>query len=394
MNQAADQLFFSKIQLFLVIVFLLAFLVFLWIALPISNLYKLVLYGVLGLGFFGAIIYCALGFLDIIRNTWASIALLFVIFVALPSIIVCIQKNCEKEYLAAYPQDDIIAVNITCEITLTKSTGSIGSDWSYYHYFNSKAFKNGDVFTARASKPFSIRSVFVERDTIDDRGEAISRAYQYPFSQDRPNLLYVTNRVHVEETGGRKYAGSTADFRVVYTLKRVVPEHMNFWDVYFFPLDASQNFWRKLVVVVQVFGFAFCAFALVAGINHRRKTAKLQQLAAERAAAEERLQFINRLQGKSIRDASGVPSYINFINDLPVDNNDSEYGSYTVYISSNGECYHQQKGCCSARFPRHFFIAKRTHRPCQRCCRQPMSIPQWYTDYLELKKLADKFNCK
>lgn len=359
-----------------------------------SNIYKLLLYSVLGVWLFVVIVFCALGFLDIIRNTWASVALLFAIFVALPSIIICIQKNCEKEYLIAYPQDDIIAVEITCKIALTKHTGSIGSDWSYYHYLNDTAFKNGDVLTVCASEPFSIRSVFVERDAIPDKGEAISSAYQYPFLQDYPNLLYITNRVHVKETGGRKYAGSTADFSVVYTLKRVVPEYMNFWDVYFFSLNASRKFWRKLLVFVQVFSFAFGVFASVASINRQRKTAKLQQLTAERVAAEERLLFINRLQGKSIRDASRVPSCIKFINDLPVDNNDSEYGSYTVYVSSAGKCYHQQKGCCSARFPQHFFIAKRTYRPCQRCCRQPIPIPQWYTDYLELKKLADKFNYK
>ena len=98
---------------------------------------------------------------------------------------------------------------------------------------------------------------------------------------------------------------------------------------------------------------------------------------AERRRQAEKEEFIRFLGGRSIREAAKVPDNITFVHGLPRDNNDKEFGSFTVYISKNGSCYHSRKGCCSASFPRHAFTAAGKYRPCSKCCSRPVKIPQW-----------------
>ena len=108
----------------------------------------------------------------------------------------------------------------------------------------------------------------------------------------------------------------------------------------------------------------------------------------EQAFLAEKEAFIVRLKGQSIRQAAGVPAHISFINELPKDNNDAPYGTFTVYCSSSGSCYHDRIGCCSASRPIHYFKAKEKYRACSKCCTQPKSVPQWYIDYISLRKQA------
>ena len=61
---------------------------------------------------------------------------------------------------------------------------------------------------------------------------------------------------------------------------------------------------------------------------------KAEQARKEQEFLAEKTDFLNRLHGQSIREVAGVPKNISFFNGLPKDNNDSQYGSYTVYRSS------------------------------------------------------------
>lgn len=119
-----------------------------------------------------------------------------------------------------------------------------------------------------------------------------------------------------------------------------------------------------------------------------------KQHAAEKAKFEaERQAFIEKIGDKRLRDIAGVPPRIRFTNaGYPVDNNDRAFGSYTVYISKSGRCYHQKPGCCSARNAEHFFKAKWIYSPCSKCCTRQMSIPAWYNEYNKLKNEAKRLN--
>ena len=111
----------------------------------------------------------------------------------------------------------------------------------------------------------------------------------------------------------------------------------------------------------------------------------------EKEFLSEKTAFIEKLNGKSIREVAGVPSNIAFVNGLPVDNNIGEYGSYTVYRSFSGSCYHQTKGCCSAYQPMHYFEAIHNLRPCSKCNPSTEKLPQWYIEYKMLKCDAERY---
>lgn len=84
-----------------------------------------------------------------------------------------------------------------------------------------------------------------------------------------------------------------------------------------------------------------------------------------------------------------MPSHITFVDGFPKDEDDQKYGSYTLYVSSSGACFHKKKGCCSASIPVHIFEISKQYRPCSKCCKGAFpnfDIPQWYSDYIKLKK--------
>jgi len=107
---------------------------------------------------------------------------------------------------------------------------------------------------------------------------------------------------------------------------------------------------------------------------------------------EEKERLLSELHGRSVREVARVPEGIRFLNGYPVDNNDSTYGSYTVYISENGKCYHRKAGCCSARKPRHIFQAQGYYSPCSKCSSgYRLKAPDWFYDYDRLQKECAKY---
>ena len=138
-------------------------------------------------------------------------------------------------------------------------------------------------------------------------------------------------------------------------------------------------------------GIAYIVFIIYSGkqkalrLEAERKAEEEQKFQAEKRA------FIARLGGKSLRDAAGVPSHITYKNGKPVDNNNAEFGTFTVYLSNSGKCFHRYKGCCSAYRPTHLFTAKQLYKPCSKCSAHYYSIPEWHTRYLALKAEAHKY---
>lgn len=110
----------------------------------------------------------------------------------------------------------------------------------------------------------------------------------------------------------------------------------------------------------------------------------------EERFASEKQAFLVGLNGRSLIEAAAVPKYIKFKDGYPVDNG-SMYGSFTVYRSTNGHCYHDRRNCCSARIPIHYFEAKETLTPCSKCCTSTREIPDWYFDYQMLRSYAEKY---
>lgn len=136
------------------------------------------------------------------------------------------------------------------------------------------------------------------------------------------------------------------------------------------------------VVAIGLAGFS--------AINNKRQREKEEE---ERREKEEKLRndrasFRTDLNGQRIRDKAGVPSDIYFYEGYPKDNNNRKYGSYTVYVSSNGNCYHKTQGCCSARNPIHSFKAVNRYRPCSKCCDTVIRVPEWYNKYVKLYNTA------
>lgn len=392
---------FSKAQNILLLIISVIFVVIIWRMIPLDNMLKVMLCCFLG-GFILQIVVTFanyLRYLSVVSSPKAAIFITIVVFIAFPLFISILHSTHEKEYLSSYPVDNQISVKITYDIDYIGGSGSIGNEWTYEHYLDDEEFENGDVIIVNAKTPFTIKSRFIERDGINDVGETISSQYRYSDNDNYKKTLTISQKVHVVEQGGRKYAGSTADFKATYKLERVVPESMGYLDIFLYTSNDAEYYLCMLLICGQILCAVFVIFVLITGRNkliyaeEQEKIKATQKLEEERQRKEREFlegkkAFIESLKGQSIRQAAGVPTNIAFVNGLPKDDNNSEYGSFTVYCTNNGSCYHDKKGCCSARRPMHYFDAKKKFRPCSKCCTKKRSIPKWYIDYVNIKNKA------
>ena len=117
---------------------------------------------------------------------------------------------------------------------------------------------------------------------------------------------------------------------------------------------------------------------------------KVQENKRQKKREEDRAKFVELLSGRSIREAAGVPSDIRFFEGMPRDNNNRKYGSYTRYLSKSGNCYHEKQGCSSASKAAHAFNVAYRYKPCAKCCRSRVIIPEWYENYRHLEKEANR----
>lgn len=337
-----------------------------------------------------------------------TITVTVIAFLIIPLVMNIIYRQNADRYLASYPSDNVIAIKIDCNVDRIESKGSVGNEWSYIHLLNDRTFSSGEILEIGASEPFTITTRIIEHDKISDVGETTSKEYIYPINENWRNSMIFSQIVHVEEEGGRKNAGAYADFCAEYTLIRTFPKTMSFWTMLFY----THNQWFPVsLIVCELACITMIVYVIVMGRKKEKmeiekerqaqeiariKLAEQQRIEKEKLAqrlAQEKLaqknRFIQSLDGKSVREVAKVPSNITFVDDFPTDNSDQKYGSYTLYVSKTGTCYHKQNGCCTAHIPIHAFKIQKQYRPCSKCCTGTMpsfNIPKWYLDYIDLKK--------
>ena len=423
---------FNKIQYVLLSIIAIAMIVILWIIIPITPVFiKIFLFIIISLIVFAVVFNFADSLHDIkkLSSTFAVISITALVFLAFPIANRVVYKNHEEAYLKSLEakntidDESKITIRITYSYVCTNRSGSIGNEWTNEHFFNNKMISSGDTIIIDANKSFQITTRFTEKDDIDlnDVGETTSSSYSFIKNGSILDRITIPQKVHVEERGGRKNAGATIDFFVTYTLNRIIPQKDTPSVKFFDALLYTNNSFEYGLSIALIVGHVLSVLAIVVTIvygnkkrsflekkeaqkkieedwNNKVQERKAREEEQKKIAEEERLRFekektafLTSLNGKSIRDVAGVPSSVRFINNLPKDNNNSLYGSFTVYYSSSGKCYHEKAGCCSARTPIHSFNAIKRYKPCSKCCKKQRTIPTWYNDYCELRRQANYY---
>lgn len=267
---------YMLLMLFMSFPLSIVFIVLVWDIVPINGFVKDFFLGVFG---FIGVIFAILAFWIHLRlfkgfsSPWVSMIATVLVFFLFPSALHAAHDLRQKDFLITYPSDDMITARIDCDIVQTGSSGSIGGEWTFEHYFNGQRFKDGDTITINISAPFFIKSWFIENDGIDDIGQANSAKYTFVTYDKYKSPFTITNHVHVVETGGRHNKGSTADFDAVYKFTRVIPETMDFWDMLFFEQDSGMYTLCLLLTVGQVASMVIAVLVPVFGAK-RMKLAK------------------------------------------------------------------------------------------------------------------------
>ena len=324
-------------------------------------------------------------------SAWKSIICSAILFLLIPAIMTATYYSHHNTYLTSAPSDNLISLRITADVKRTGGSGSLGDELSYKHEINNTSFKTGEVVEISTKKPFTITSTITEYDDVSDVGTTTSREYTLGRSGDYSEEISLSNNVKVAERGGRKNSGAYATFSVKYVISRVLPKDCTFFDIYFFTNNENESIFLWGVLLLGIGCIAFIAFVIYSGKKREAQLEAEKKAEEERKFQEEKRAFIASLRGRRLRDAAGVPPHIVYQNGKPIDNNNAEYGTFTVYLSSSGKCFHGSKGCCSAYRPAHYFTARRSYRPCSKCGCRYHNIPDWHTKYMELKTAARKY---
>lgn len=370
----------------------IAFIALIWRFIPIQETLKLSLICVGGVGILAAVIFFVerLPFFIPTPTRGTNAVIVLMIFLLFPAMINALYESSKNTYLSDITPDTLIGLKITYDVERTGGSGSIGSDWKYLHFYNDTKIGSGSVVDVRASDTFTIRSRFIEvDDAISDVGETISKPISYYKMEPANGELVIKNDVLVAENGGRRYAGSYAEFTATYRVKLTMPKSMGFWSVYFSTEDTSI---RWILVLSQLCCLAIIAYVIAFGAKREEQAKEQARMAQEKERQAKREEFIQKLDGRTIRELAGVPPNIHYENGLPRDNNNRKYGSFTVYTTKSGSCYHETPGCCSARFPIHVFVAMGKYKPCSKCCMTKYSIPEWHTKYVALVKQCKEYS--
>ena len=138
-------------------------------------------------------------------------------------------------YMRKIPASNAIFYKVGIDIKSVGGVGSVGNEWSYWHYVvcddDKIPFNNGSVIETKADTAFSLRSRIIEHDDAkSDIGETDSNPIIYVAES---NNFLLSNDVRVVEDGGRKNKGAYKDFRVTYSLTRVFPSNASRIDLFY-----------------------------------------------------------------------------------------------------------------------------------------------------------------
>lgn len=322
-----------------------------------------------------------------------------------------------KNISRKYDLGESIEMRATISYKLIRNCG-IGNDFSYSANINGSSLSNRTQVKINLFRNNTFQIAITEHDpSIDDVGE---KAGTFLFPLDRLNEGTTNSyTIYVRETRGRG-AGESAEFNVTLTLdpvrkidltsdyyvkpkftesrparptEPILPNEKDFTISDIFANDAT--FHTICVILALIFLVRIVLFVRHEIIEARREQERLRKMEQEKEQREiERAEFIKELSGQSIRDFCKVPTNISFTQDnLPKDNNNRIYGSYTVYISRSGTKYHRKCGCSSANIPYHLFrVQSKGYAPCARCCPPNGDLPQWYRDYIAMLEKAKRLD--
>lgn len=322
-----------------------------------------------------------------------------------------------KNISRKYDLGESIEMRATISYKLIRN-GGIGNDFSYSANINGSSLSNRTQVKINLFRNNTFQIAITEHDpSIDDVGE---EAGTFLFPLDRLNEGTTNSyTIYVRETRGRG-AGESAEFNVTLTLdpvrkidltsdyyvkpkftesrparptEPILPNEKDFTISDIFANDAT--FHTICVILALIFLVRIVLFVRHEIIEARREQERLRKMEQEKEQREiERAEFIKELSGQSIRDFCKVPTNISFTQDnLPKDNNNRIYGSYTVYISRSGTKYHRKCGCSSANIPYHLFrVQSKGYAPCARCCPPNGDLPQWYRDYIAMLEKANRLD--
>jgi len=324
----------------------------------------------------------------------ASIMISLVVILSSPVFKTIYCSNNKAVYMKSCPDNGMITVQISIKDYRINSIGRVGSEWISLHYLNSQPVSDGSIIEVNANDKFAIISKYTELDdSFDDIGVGTTKENSFLPIIDSSKSLTFEQIIRVAENRGKGDESSFVDWKVTYTIKRIIPTSMQFRDFFFYSHGNSNNAQRTMLIIWQITCLVLIIIIVFVGRKKKQISIENERIEKERIFQAERNAFIDSLQGKNLRQTAGVPDNISFVNGYPKDNNDSEFGSFTVYCSINGKCYHDRKGCCSARIAVNYLsVAQGTYKPCSKCCQKQRHVPEWFIKYNELKSKAKHYN--
>ena len=286
-----------------------------------------------------------------------------------------------------YPIDNNgnIDVVVTTSHRIIDSKGSVGSDYYYSFSINGNSTRNNTNASINLFKPIKLYTKIVESDpSISDVGTA-EDSIPFQFSRLLEGIE-INQDVLVMESGGTRNSGSYDLFRVTYIIKpkKKLTYTFDFLNTIFDTPVLYLGFGLFLTITLSVLHIKRKKTQLINANFDNQYKRELEQYESERDV------FIQTIKGKSIRKLAGVPAGVSFTkDDLPYDSdNHSKYGSFTLYITPSGTCYHTDKTCPRSHNVIPINLVKASDRkPCNRCAKgYDGKLPSWYTTYIEYKK--------
>ena len=354
--------------------------------------------------------------------------IVFVIIVVIPFAIslqanTVLSKNAIS-YSRSSPSGKYVPVRVSIEREVTRDN-NIGYDMFYEYSINGIAVSDGDVIFIDEKQFQKITSQISEFDEAKSDEGGNSTIAKLSFSHS--NSKRVTHKVSVRENGGQ-YSGKARVYKVTFIFTKLSASSLPMRSIPYY--SYSKPIGVKFSLIVLSVLYLFLGLFAVLGQQEKARCERIKrEIEAENAAEEkrrleeekerekhdlvkrimvacesevehrkriddfrekERQGFLTNINGDTIRDVARVPQNVRFVisngMEVPVDNNDEQFGSFTVYISHNGKCYHQWRGCCSATVPYNRVLTLGKYKPCSKCVKKIKPIPDWYTEYIRLKE--------
>lgn len=258
---------YSKFQNFILWLTTPIFMLFITLFIPDNYNTIEVLVFLIGIPLVGIIVFStAINFSFLYKvSAWKIIVRTTTVILLVPTTMTLVYYNHLNNYLTTIPSNNRGTFCISIDIEKTNEFGSIGNEWSYKHTINDTLFRNGDNVEINIQHPFTITSIIIEHDAINDVGIETSNQLSLGKTGRYNDELTVVNDVKVIECGGRKNSGAYAIFTVKYTINRVLPENLGFFDVYFFTRNQTETILLWCVLLLGICSIAYIVFVIYAG---------------------------------------------------------------------------------------------------------------------------------